>query len=162
MNDLLTHDENIDLVPVTRVGGIPRNRVLVVDSDRLQRTLRGAMLAIAGFATCCVADGDEALEAIDIAPFDLVVIDRKMLRLDGCSLVRVLRARGNNVPVVMVTGSLQDETVPDELRTEIAETLPGTASTRELIGAITRALHWHPSKRGLASFAGDCSPAFGF
>ena len=151
MNCHLTPDEINEVFPGTACGTLPGPRVLVVDDDRLQRTLHGAMLAIAGFETDCAADGEEALLAMVMAPFDLVLADRQMPRLDGCNLVRALRAAGICVPVVMLSGSLPDEGVPDDLRDKIAEALPRTAPTREIIAAITRALRRHPSVPGMTS-----------
>ena len=138
------------------------NRILLVEGDRLRRSLHSAMLAIAGFETYCVADGAKALDVIARVPVDLVIAQRTMPGIDGCELVRVLRARGSRVPVVVVCGSLVDRSFPEELQAEIAEVLPETATTREFIAASNRALYWNQPACGLAKYAADCSPAFGF
>ena len=52
-------------------------------------------------------DGLEALDALaDLHP-DVILTDCQMPRLDGISLVRRLRARGDRTPVIMISG--QDE-----------------------------------------------------
>jgi two-component system copper resistance phosphate regulon response regulator CusR len=67
-------------------------RVLVVDdSERLRRTLaRG--LAAEGMVVETAADGQEALERLHVAPYDVVILDILMPRLDGIQVLRHVRA----------------------------------------------------------------------
>lgn len=50
-----------------------------------------------------VYDGEEALEYLTFAEYDGVILDIMMPKLDGLSVVRTLRERGNNVPVLLLT-----------------------------------------------------------
>ena len=47
--------------------------------------------------------GDEALEIILDNHFDAVVLDIMLPGRDGLSILRILRQRGNSVPVLMLT-----------------------------------------------------------
>ncbi len=67
---------------VTETGSIARTLVLVVDGDRVRRTLLETVLAFAGFATCSDADGAEALDEIDMAPFNLVITESVLPGID--------------------------------------------------------------------------------
>ena len=51
------------------------------------------------------ADGQEALDALKAARFDLVFMDMRMPRLDGPSAARALRARGDQTPIIALTAN---------------------------------------------------------
>ena len=79
---------------------------MVVVEDDAQ--LRGALTAsLRGMGIEILAqsgDGLEALDALaDLHP-DLILTDCQMPRLDGISLVRRLRQRGDETPVIMISG----------------------------------------------------------
>jgi two-component system response regulator MprA len=79
------------------------SRLLVVDDDpALSRTLRRA-LAIEGYAVDCAGDGVEALDRLGGEPYDAVVLDVAMPRLDGLAVCRRLRERRDRTPVLMLT-----------------------------------------------------------
>ena len=48
-------------------------------------------------------NGDQALEALDNAYYDLIISDVMMPGMDGLELVSALRENGNNIPVLMIT-----------------------------------------------------------
>jgi DNA-binding response OmpR family regulator len=77
-------------------------RVLLVDDDRWMRATLEDLLARDGHAIVAVADGAAALDAAAVAPFDVVVLDWVMPRMDGLETCRRLRAT-STVPVLMLT-----------------------------------------------------------
>jgi two-component system OmpR family response regulator len=78
-------------------------RVLVVeDSAALADQLRGAM-AEAGFAVDHAADGGEALFLGETEPYDAVVLDLGLPRLDGLTVLRRWRGAGRTMPVLILT-----------------------------------------------------------
>jgi two-component system, OmpR family, response regulator len=78
-------------------------RILVVEDDPLLGDGIKAGLAQAGFAVDWVRDGVAARLALETGPFDAVVLDLGLPRLDGLDLLRRMRAAGNKTPVVIVT-----------------------------------------------------------
>ena len=80
-------------------------RVVVVEDDvQLRQALTASLrsMGIEVLAQSC--DGLEALDALaDLHP-DLILTDCQMPRLDGISLVRRLRQRGDDTPVIMISG----------------------------------------------------------
>lgn len=78
-------------------------RVLVVDDDPGVRTSVAAALRREGYTVELASDGMEALDRLGAGPFDCVVLDVLMPRLDGLEVCRRLRARGNFAPVLMLT-----------------------------------------------------------
>ena len=77
--------------------------VLVAEDDRAVRESLVRALELEGYAVTARADGLQALEAHDAAPADVLVIDVMMPVLDGLSLCRRLRSRGDRTPVLMLT-----------------------------------------------------------
>ena len=51
-----------------------------------------------------IGDGQAALDVLANEHPDLILTDCQMPRLDGISLVRRLRARGDDTPVIMISG----------------------------------------------------------
>ncbi len=63
------------------------------------------LLVACGYAVLLAADGQEALEfAARGEPFDLLLTDLRMPRLDGRELIQRLRAARPDLPVVVMTG----------------------------------------------------------
>lgn len=78
-------------------------KVLIVeDDDVLQEVLRG-LLEVNGFAVDVVADGEEGLYMAEEFTPDAMVLDVILPSLDGISLVKCLRQKGNAVPVLLLT-----------------------------------------------------------
>ena len=78
-------------------------RVLVVDDEPALREALQSSLEFEGYRVGLASDGQAALEAIDREPYELVLLDVMMPRLDGLTACRRLRAAGNHLPVLMLT-----------------------------------------------------------
>lgn len=87
-------------------------RVLLVEDDELLGEGIRAGLAQAGFALAWVEDGLKAKLALATEPFDAVVLDLGLPKLDGLSVLRAVRAKGDPVPVLILTAS---DTVADRV-----------------------------------------------
>jgi len=77
--------------------------VLVVDDDASLRRMLARTLAVTGFEVEAVADGPSALVSLERVVPDVVVLDVKMPGMDGVAVCRRLRAKGLEVPVLMLT-----------------------------------------------------------
>src|SRR5580704_10100064 len=81
-------------------------RILIVDDTSLVRLYYREALEKAGFATDQAINGIEAMEKVLARPFDLVIVDVNMPRMDGLSFLRTLRRATPQVatlPVLMIT-----------------------------------------------------------
>jgi two-component system, chemotaxis family, chemotaxis protein CheY len=81
-------------------------RILIVDDSSLVRLYYRETLEKAGFATDQAINGIEAMEKVLARPFDLVIVDVNMPRMDGLSFLRRLRRATPQVatlPVLMIT-----------------------------------------------------------
>jgi two-component system response regulator TctD len=80
-------------------------RVLVVeDNARLARSLTAA-LREAGMVVDTLADGMQAEQALAAEDYDATVLDLALPRMGGMEVLRRARARGNDVPVLILTAS---------------------------------------------------------
>jgi two-component system response regulator MtrA len=77
-------------------------RILLVEDDPSIREVTAIGLRNAGFAVETAADGREGLDRFGREPFDLVLLDVMMPRMDGLEVCRAIR-RTSTIPVVMLT-----------------------------------------------------------
>lgn len=85
-------------------------RILVVEDERKLATVLQRGLREHGYAVDVAHDGEEGLALAEIEPYDLLVLDVLLPKIDGIALCEHLRARQNNVPILMLTArdSLDD------------------------------------------------------
>ena len=88
-----------------------RRRLLVVDDSFTTRELIRSILQSAGYEVTAAVDGADALEKLRAQPFDLVVSDVEMPRLDGFQLTASICAGQAHqvVPVVLITSLASEE-----------------------------------------------------
>lgn len=85
--------------------------ILVVEDDDNTRLLTEAHLYKKYNVVTC-KDGEEALDIIYSQNIDIIVADLMMPKLDGFELIKELRERKNNIPVLLLTAknSIEDKT----------------------------------------------------
>lgn len=79
-------------------------RVLVVEDDTAVRTLLAWHLRRQGCTVEEAEDGVEALSLIERSTPDVVVTDMAMPRLDGLGLLKAIREKDPDLPVIILTG----------------------------------------------------------
>jgi DNA-binding response OmpR family regulator len=78
-------------------------RILLVEDDRQLRASVGRGLREAGYDVAEAADGEEALGRATTVPFDCIVLDILLPGMDGIAVCRQLRARGEWLPILLLT-----------------------------------------------------------
>ena len=80
-------------------------KILVVDDERAVRESLRRALELEGYEIALADDGNEALATLgrDEPLPDAVILDVLMPGLDGLEVCRRLRAKGNHIPVLMLT-----------------------------------------------------------
>ncbi len=96
---------------IPRVEQRTNPKLLLVDDSFTTRALERSVLEVAGFDVVAVADGVEALSALEFEPFDIVVTDVTMPEMSGLELCNHIRGneRLRRLPVVLVTSLGSDE-----------------------------------------------------
>ncbi len=87
-------------------------RILVVDDERAVRDALERTLRFEGYEVALAGDGAEALDRIERERPDAVVLDVLMPGVDGFETCRRLRARGDHLPVLLLTAR---DAVPDRV-----------------------------------------------
>ena len=118
-------------------------RVLVVDDDDVLRTTVARALGNEGWSVMEAAGGSEALEALDTAHPDVILLDLMMPGMSGFEFLAELRERSESrhTPVVVITA--KDLTEDDKRRLDggVAHILQKSASsTAELLEELQRTL----------------------
>ena len=77
--------------------------VLVVDDDNQMRAVIRGFLEREGYHVLEEGSADQAMFALDAVRTDVVILDRVMPGMSGADLLSLLRRRGLNVPVILIT-----------------------------------------------------------
>ena len=114
-------------------------RVLLVDDEPTLRRALGKILTIAGHEVTTAANGQEALAQIEASSFDVIVSDIRMPGMDGLSLLRAIRGRDLDVPVLFLTGSPTIETALEAMEYGAFRYLVKPVNATDLTKAVARA-----------------------
>lgn len=107
------------------------DRILIADDDQEFCALLTEYLSGQGFAIDTVHDGARALQQVDQEPFDALVLDVMMPRMDGFAVLRALRA-SSDLPVLMLTARGDDVDRIVGLEMGADDYLPKPCNPREL------------------------------
>src|SRR5262245_33677418 len=80
-------------------------RVLLIDDEPFLGEAYARVLRNVGFEVDAFVDGEEALKSLATVQYSAVVSDVNMPRMSGLDLLRAIRERDLDLPVVLVTGS---------------------------------------------------------
>ena len=78
-------------------------RILVVEDEKHLNRIISEAVEDEGYSVDSCYNGLEALEYLECAEYDVIILDVMMPKMNGLELVRKLRDRGNNTPVLFLT-----------------------------------------------------------
>jgi DNA-binding response OmpR family regulator len=116
-------------------------RVLIIDDDSRTARLISKALRENGHDGAVLHDGDQAVETILGASFDAVVLDIMLPGQDGLSILRQVRTRGNQTPVLLLSARGEVNDRVEGLNAGADDYLPKPFALSELLarlGALTR------------------------
>ena len=113
--------------------------ILVVDDERKLRDLVRSYLEAEGYAVLLAETGMRALETIERAHPDLIVLDLMLPDIAGEEVARSLRNH-SSVPIIMLTAKAGEEDRVAGLRLGADDYLPKPFSPRELVARIEAVL----------------------
>jgi putative nucleotidyltransferase with HDIG domain len=115
-------------------------RILVVDDEVPVRTMIATALERQGYLIELAGGGREALEALELNPFNLVLTDIVMQDVNGIALLERIHALQPNLPVVMVTAVHDISVAIDSMRRGAYDYLLKPFEREQLISTVERAL----------------------
>ena len=114
----------------------------MVDDDRAVRTVLNVNLSKAGMHVTMVSNPDAAIEALEAAPYDLVLTDVKMPGGTGIELQTRIRQSWSDLPVVVMTGYGSVNDAVEALKGGASDYVIKPISKNELLVIIERALEY--------------------
>ncbi len=81
-----------------------QTQVLVVDDDEVVRLSYQRSLQTAHYNVEAVFNGEEALQALQHKPFDVVLLDMRMPGMDGMAVLKAIKQAWPKSEVVVITG----------------------------------------------------------
>jgi CheY-like chemotaxis protein len=84
---------------------MPERPILVIDDDPAIRATVAEILSSEGYTVATATNGVEGLQALERIDPALVLLDMRMPMMDGWGFTRALRARGVQVPILVMTAA---------------------------------------------------------
>jgi CheY-like chemotaxis protein len=78
--------------------------ILLVDDNRDGLLVRRSLLEEVGYRVEIATNGEEGLKLFETSPFDVVVTDYRMPRMDGAELIHRIRQLKPNTRIILLSG----------------------------------------------------------
>jgi len=119
-------------------------KILVADDDTAHRTMLRTLLSGWGYAVAEADDGQTAIEAVKRNPYDLVLMDIRMLTVSGLEALTQIKGYNPAIPVVIMTAYSSVDTAVQALKSGAYDYLTKPLDFDNLRLTIARAMdHVH-------------------
>ena len=92
------------------------SHILIVDDDKAHRTMLKTLIGGWGYATREENDGETAIAAVEAHPYDLVLMDVRMLKVSGIEALESIKALNPAIPVIIMTAYSSVDTAVEALK----------------------------------------------
>jgi len=110
--------------------------ILVVEDDKKTSAFIAKALRADGFVVDVLRDGDDALSAVEDTAFDAVVLDIMLIGRDGLSVLKQMRARTNQTPVLLLSARGEVNERVEGLNAGAEDYLPKPFALEELTARV--------------------------
>jgi len=93
-----------------------KNTILVVDDDFAHRTMLRTLLTGWSYKVVEANDGENALGEVRHRPFDLILMDIRMVKVSGLEALKEIKAFNPAIPVIIMTAYASVETAVKALK----------------------------------------------
>lgn len=111
-------------------------RLLIAEDEKSLSRAIIAILERNNYSADAVYDGLEALEYLESDTYDGLILDVMMPKMDGITVLKKLREKGNNIPVLMLTAKSEIDDKVLGLDSGANDYLTKPFNTRELLARI--------------------------
>ena len=120
--------------------------VLVVEDEDPVRLFSARALRNKGYKVVEAKTGEAALELLDGGPYDLLVTDMVMPRVDGAQVIREARKLLPNLPVICISGYTEESVLKEVESLDRLRFLSKPFSLKQLAGAVKEAIEKNAEK----------------
>ena len=131
------------------------NKILVVDdSPQISKALSD-LLSASGYSVRTAPSAERALQILESATFDLIITDLKMTGMTGIDLAKQVLQKSPGLPVVILTGFGDMDSVINALRLGVADYLKKPFSIDEVMSVVEREI---TKSKGRAAVPAEAKP----
>jgi len=118
-------------------------RILVVEDNPVNQKVAQAMMRKMGLRADVVANGKEAVDALQMIPYDLVLMDCQMPVMDGFEATRCVRQEGSKalnprIPIIAMTAATMQGDKEKCIQAEMSDFIAKPVQTKELAEMLAR------------------------
>lgn len=118
-----------------------RFTVLIADDDRGIRETLGEVLDKQGFRTVLAADGNQAVELVQVDLVHLILFDMNMPRLTGLEALAVIRQTLDKIlPAVLMTADATNDLIRRAFQAQVFSVIPKPVNTNIVLHTLSKAL----------------------
>ncbi|MEW6260186.1 MAG: sigma-54 dependent transcriptional regulator [Thermodesulfobacteriota bacterium] len=114
--------------------------ILIVDDDQAHRTMLKALIASWGYAVSLAADGGAAVSEVRTKPYDLVLMDIRMIKMSGLEALEAIKSVQPTLPVIIMTAYASVDTAVTALKSGAYDYLTKPLDFEKLRITIDRAM----------------------
>jgi DNA-binding NtrC family response regulator len=138
-----------------------KEKILIVDDDEGVREVLGRSLQESGYAVTGAESGERAVASLREMPFDLVILDMVLPRIDGLEVLKEISALRPEVGVIMITGYASVETAIKAMKMGAVDYIVKPFRMEEVAVVIGRALERSRLKRENATLRRQLESSYG-
>ncbi|HSD83713.1 MAG TPA: hybrid sensor histidine kinase/response regulator [Anaerolineae bacterium] len=118
-------------------------RILVADDAEAIREMLGSFLANLGYHTDLAVDGQAAIDLFKAHPYDVIICDLQMPRVEGLGVLAQVKAIDPDTQVIILTGHATLETAIEALRLGAYEYQFKPVENMEIFARLVERAHHH-------------------
>lgn len=115
-------------------------RILIADDEETYRFTLSSLLETEGFKPDIVEDGVQVINAVQKKPYDLVLLDLKMPKVDGLEALKFIKENFPDVEVIMLTGTGDVKIAVECMKAGAYDYLTKPYTSEELLSTIDHGL----------------------
>ncbi len=114
--------------------------MLIVDDEKSVLRILSTLFGLRGFETSTASDGEDAMNILEKEKFDLMLTDVRMRPMDGLGLLKFVREKDPEMPVIMLTAYAAVEDAIEALEHGAFDYITKPFDVGELVKTVERAL----------------------